>query len=145
MHSHAGNLGWMTTIKRCVDSPITWLHPHVPVEPRPARTNSVSFVHTTASAIPQIPVHFLPLPSLLFIYHAAICSSIHLLHLSVHSPLVWSAVCCGEADRLYSLSFSLSLCLSTSVKKLNKELNQGHHLWLLCASMTSLSAECLSF
>lgn len=66
---------------------------------------------------------------------AFLCSSIHsFIHqfVSEHS--------CGQQCVVEKqIVCILSVFLYTSVKKFNKVLNQGHHLRLLCASMTSPS------
>lgn len=93
----------------------------------------LSFAHTTAT--PQIIVFVF----VLFFFLPCIHPSIHLsIPSSVH-PSLSPCLVRSVLWRNRSAVFSLSLCVFTPLsKKLNKELNQGHHLWLLCASMTSL-------
>lgn len=103
----------------------------------------LSFTHTTASTIPQISV------VLFFSFtHAAIYLSMHpSVHPSTPSFSSSSFSLCLVSSVLWrNRSPVFSLCVFTPVSlKLNKELNQGHHLWLLCASMTPLSANACAF
>lgn len=116
-----------------------------PFEAHPARTNCV-WLAGSRSLIPLPPPFLKSLCScffsllLLFIYPC--------IHLFIHPPSQLSApFSLGLVQKqITSCVLSLSLSVFTPLSiKLNKELNQGHHLWLLCASMIQPSASAWAF
>lgn len=117
MCCHTVNLGWMTIIKNSVDcraSPVTWRHPHVPVDPRPARTNCV-WLAGSHSLIPLPPPFlksvFICFPShmLLFIY-----PRIQLfIHPSIPSFISSFSLCLAQQCAVENqIACILSVCLS---------------------------------
>jgi len=100
----------------------------------------ISFAHTHCFSHPSDRLH------LFSSTRAAIYSSMHLftqaaLRLSVpFNPCLVSSVLWRNGASVFSLSVFTPLS-----RKLNKELNQGHHLWLLCASMILSSANAWAF
>lgn len=112
---HGNDLWSCITSEHCWSSPVTRAPSHVPVSRRPACTNCVF----DSRWLTPVPPPFLesskfpfPFTLLLFIYTGFPL----FIHPSIHSSvcvraLVSSAVCCGEADWLYSLCVSLHLCL----------------------------------
>lgn len=152
MYCHAVTLGWMTqqkTLLILVPPPshdctcMSLLNPDLHAL-TVCLISQLSFTHTIASAIPQISVFF-PFT------HAAIykpciypCISLSYICSSV-LPFVYQPLSSQQCvvEKQIGCILSLSLCLSFFTplsNKLNKELTEGHHLWLLCASIISLSA-----
>lgn len=132
---HGNDLWSCITSEHCWSSPVTWAPSHVPVSRRPACTNCVF----DSRRLTPVPPPFLesskfpfPFTLLLFIntgFPLFIHPFIHSFISLCPSPRVVSSVLWRSRMTVFSLCFFTPL--------FNKVLNQGHHLRLLCASMTS--------
>lgn len=130
---HGNDLWSCITSEHCWSSPVTRAPSHVPVSRRPACTNCVF----DSRWLTPVPPPFLESSVSFPLYSAAVyLYRLSSVHPSIHSfislcpsPRVVSSVLWRSRLTVFSLCFFTPL--------FNKVLNQGHHLRLLCASMTS--------